>query len=473
MQDGIAEVAPVALAPVAQGERIQALDVVRGFALLGIFLMNVEWFTRPMADLGRGIDPSSRGTDYLVSWLVYVFVQGKFWTLFSLLFGMGFAVMLERAERAGRGFSSPYLRRLGMLFLFGCLHAVLVWSGDILHNYAIAALGLLLIVTRSWKAWLVSLAVVATAGVVLRAEWAATNATFLVVTGLFMFFLNRGSPGRYWKFGVAAYSLPFAMMLVGAIAMQVMPQRAQSSPTQVEAQQREQGLQKQAQRRAEEIRLNSHGSYIDGVAYRAEQYVYRDLPNAAGLATAALSMFLIGFWFVRAGILGELDKHLPLLRRIAGWTLPLGLVMTLAAVWLHAPTFEPGQGRNPAVMAARGLFMWAGLPLSIGYFAGLVCLLHGPAGRFLSFLRYAGQMALTNYIGASVVSTLFFSGYGLGYWGQVSRLGQMGFVLAVFGLQLVFSRWWLSKFRYGPLEWLWRGATYWCVPPLRRTDPLN
>jgi uncharacterized protein len=86
----------------------------------------------------------------------------------------------------------------------------------------------------------------------------------------------------------------------------------------------------------------------------------------------------------------------------------------------------------------------------------------------LSPLRYAGRMALTNYLCASIIGTWFFSGYGLDYWGQVSRAGQVLFVAVVFSLQLLFSRLWLSKFRYGPMEWLWRAITYWQLPPMRR-----
>lgn len=453
--------------PLAQEQRIHALDIVRGFALLGIFLMNVEWFTRPIADLGRGIDPSLHGLDYAVSWLVYVFVQGKFWTLFSLLFGMGFAVMLGRAERAERGFAVPYLRRIVALFLFGSLHFVLVWTGDILHNYAVAALGLLLIVTRSWKAWLVILLSLAATGLALRSPAVGAGLFFLALVGIFMFFLNRGTLSRYWKFGVAVYSLPFAAMLVGSMVMAVMPQQANKQTTE-QVQKREEAVKKSQARRAEEIRIDSRGTYAEAVVDRAKKYA-EDLPGAAGLASAALAMFLIGFWYVRNGIIDNLHQHLGLFKRLAAWTLPLGLAMTLLSVGLHAPVFTPGQRPEPSALASNGLFMWAALPLSIGYFSAMVCLIHtGIGSKLLSPLRHAGQMALSNYIGASVIGTLFFFGYGLGYWGQVSRPGQMAFVLVVFALQLLFSKWWLSKFRYGPLEWLWRAATYWQWPPLRR-----
>src|SRR6187399_494364 len=135
--------------PVASSERIQALDVVRGFALIGIFLMNIEWFNRPIAELGIGLPPSAQGADWLAGYLIYILVQGKFWTMFSLLFGMGFAVMLTRAERAGRSFLVPYLRRIAALAAFGAIHHIFLWAGDILFSYAVAAMCLLLL----WARW--------------------------------------------------------------------------------------------------------------------------------------------------------------------------------------------------------------------------------------------------------------------------------------------------------------------------------
>ena len=123
-------VAAPRLTPVAEGQRIEALDVVRGFALFGIFLMNIEWLNRPIAALGiEGMPRGLTGADWLASWFIAYFVQGKFWTIFSLLFGMGFAVMLVRAERAGREFMTVYLRRILALAVFGAVHFIYILGG--------------------------------------------------------------------------------------------------------------------------------------------------------------------------------------------------------------------------------------------------------------------------------------------------------------------------------------------------------
>ena len=475
MSATVADAAASELTPISAGERIEALDVVRGFALIGIFLMNVEWFTRPITDLGTGVDASQTGMSYIASSLIYTFVQGKFWTMFSLLFGMGFAVMLTRAESTSREFVKPYIRRIIGLFLFGSAHFVMIWTGDILHNYAITALALLLITTRSWKTWLVVfLSVLAMAltmqftGRKPEAIW--MMASLLAVIGVLMHFLNRGSIDRYYKWGVALYSLPFVLGLVFVGVTSAFPQlKPKETAQQVQEQQvkREERKVERAKERAEEVRIYTQASYAESVAFRAGQY-REDIKFAAGLSFMALPMFLLGFWFVRSGVISNLRDNLGLFRRLATWTLPLGLAMTLVSVAMF-PTFVPFSGPDPTRDVARIFFQWAMLPTCIGYVSLLICLLHTKIGEeFLSPLRHAGRMALTNYLAASIIGTFFFSRYGLGYWGEVTRAGQVLFVVVVFSLQLLFSRWWLSKFRYGPMEWLWRAITYWQLPPMLR-----
>src|SRR5690606_10534124 len=137
------------LQPLDPERRIPALDVTRGVALLGIALMNIEFFTRPLQGIALGFDASLQGVDYVAGWLVTAFVQGKFWTLFSLLFGAGFALMLERADAAGGRFAGVYARRLLALFAIGVLHALLLWAGDILVPYAVGGFVLLLLFRRT------------------------------------------------------------------------------------------------------------------------------------------------------------------------------------------------------------------------------------------------------------------------------------------------------------------------------------
>jgi uncharacterized protein len=476
MEDTIRRVAPAAFAPVRADERIHALDIVRGFALIGIFLMNVEWFTRPIALLGSGVDTSLTGVDHAASWLIYTFVQGKFWTLFSLLFGMGFAVMLGRAETAQRPFVLPYVRRLLALMLFGAAHFTLLWTGDILHNYAVTAALLLLIVTKSWKAWLATLVCLALVGAAMHFYGADPRP--MLFTGIVMLFvavlmvrLNRGTIASYWRIGVLLFSMVFVTQLLMLGFSTAFPD-SRHPPTVQEARVQDQevadNVNAHEREIAEQTRVGTSATYGESVRARTEKFVGDDLPGAARLSALALPMFLIGFWFVRAGVMADWRRHLPLFHRLAAWTLPIGLAMTLYSVWLRA-SFVPGASDDPVSWLARILFGWAMLPLSLGYFALMMSLIGTRVGeRMLSPLRFAGQMALTNYIGATIAGTLYFSGYGLGHWGQVGRAGQVVFVAVVFAVQLMLSMIWLKFFRYGPLEWLWRAITYWTLPPMRR-----
>jgi uncharacterized protein len=503
------------LAPIAAAERIHALDIIRGFALIGIFLMNVEWFTRPLAEFGTGVDVQQHGPSYFASWFIYTFVQGKFWTMFSLLFGMGFAVMLGRAQQGAREFTVPYLRRIAALMAFGIGHYVLVWTGDILHNYAIVALFLLLIVTRSWLGWLATLMSVVAIGNGYGVQWLAASLGFLAlaagtawvlrraevdrwykllgvvllsvaaavslgptapemaatagllgVVAILMYVLNGGSLARWWKWALGMYMLPFVLFLgyLGAVGVGLAPLPGHGPDA---AKQRSEASAKTAKERAEEVRVFSTGSYAESVAWRAESF-REEIAGSAGIAILALPMFMFGFWFVRSGVIGAWRQHLPLFRRLAVLGLSTGLALTLGSVFVQAsfprhvvPTLQTG--------LAQVLFQIGWLPLCIGYVSTIFCLLGTGLGATLfSPLRHAGRMALTNYLGASVLGTLYFSGYGLGHYLQVSRAGQVLFVAVVFTAQVAFSALWLSRFRYGPMEWLWRAVTYWTLPPMRR-----
>ncbi|MCX7043716.1 MAG: DUF418 domain-containing protein [Gammaproteobacteria bacterium] len=517
-QDSHNPAATRALAPITVRERIEALDVIRGIALIGIFLMNVEWFTRPIAELGTGVDVTQTGLSYAASWFIYTFVQGKFWTMFSLLFGMGFAVMLTRSEDNQRAFVTPYLRRIVGLFLFGSAHFVMLWTGDILHNYAVTALALLLIVTRGWKAWFAILLSVAATGLASGSDSWWTTGAFLAIAALagvmvfrtdidrwyklagmvaaavaaavalgptsegmavsagvmgllavFIYFLNRGPVSRFYKFGVALYMVPLVLglgYLVGTLTVPSM----KPNVTVEQQKQRDERLVKRAEEIAAEKKLYSTGTYAESVRHRAKEYA-EEMPKMAEGGMFALSLFLIGFWFVRSGVMTNIRDNLAVFRRLASWALPAGLVLTLASVGLHS-SYVPGHGREPTVILSRLLFELGALPLCLGYVSGLVLLMSTQWGaRILSPLRHAGRMALTNYLGASLVASLYFFGYGLGHFGQVSRAGQVLFVAVVFGLQLIFSKLWLSYFLYGPMEWLWRAITYWQLPPMRREAP--
>lgn len=546
------------LAPLAPDQRIEALDVVRGFALLGIFLMNVEFFNRETVGIMEGMPLGLTGVDWFASWFVAYFVQGKFWTIFSLLFGMGFAVMLTRAERAGRDFLAPYLRRLVGLAVFGALHYIFLWSGDILFSYSIGAGGMLILLYGAWRPILLAILVLIGIGMIpglnpvfaiagslgfvalislyLRAErrikvFRHTVPLFsfvLLIIGVFgviaaaVLWVLPDSPKearistavispmvlvlaalsakfhqpvalRELRLGATIYTISFLMMTLGGAAQYWKPRESAAAPpgaasasasdarpgghesdkTSEKAAQK--ALERQAERARQlakreeqarsEVQILSTGSYLEAVQMRARRFPEKVVGDA-GFATVLVAMFLLGSWFVRSGVMENTRAHLALFRKLALYGLPLGIGLGLLGS-LVAVTHIPGDEHDGFLMA-RGLAMLGNLPACLGYVGLVVLMLNSQSGLArIRVLAPLGRMALTTYLTQSVLCSLYFYAYGLGHWGM-ARSWQLLFVVLVFALQLAFSHWWLARYRFGPVEWLWRAFTYRQNPTMRR-----
>ena len=561
---------PAPFAPVATGQRIEALDVVRGFALLGIFLMNIEWFNRPISSLSEGMPRGLTGLDWLASWFVAYFVAGKFWTIFSLLFGMGFAVMLVRAERAGRAFTKVYLRRILALAVFGAVHFIYVWGGDILFSYAVGALGLLIVLYGRARHILFACAALVGLGFIPDAEPFFAVAGGLAAIGLLALYLRGEKRLRWrgvsmpvfcfilllsgvlmsiaalvfwvlpngptepraplsvfgpllfitgwlsWKYhepadkrslrmavsiyvfasvamtgmGVIQYITPDPAVAVASVdqkpavtapaakadaAGAALPASAAKAAAEkpkkskevraAEAQaEREKRLKERAARKVEEVKVFSTGTYLEAVDWRAREFLEKAAGDA-GFAVALVGMFLLGVWFVRSGVMENSEHHLAFFRKLALYGLPIGIGLGLLTGFI-ALSHTPGD-RHDGWGIARGLLMLGNLPACLGYVGLVVTMLHsGSALSHIRVLAPLGRMALTHYLLQSLICMGFFYGFGLGHWGM-PRAQQVAFVVVVYAAQIAFSHWWLARFRYGPMEWLWRGFTYRQVPPLR------
>jgi uncharacterized membrane protein YeiB len=213
------------------------------------------------------------------------------------------------------------------------------------------------------------------------------------------------------------------------------------------------------------ITASGPGSYAALVRTRAGEFV-EHMPGEFGFSTLIVGMFLLGYWFVRSGIMEHTREHLPLFRKMALIGIPLGVGMGILASQI-ATHQTPGMEHDP-YQAAMALMMIGNLPACLGYVGLLVLMLHsnGPFSR-VRVLAPLGRMALTNYLTHSLVSSLWFYGYAGGHYGM-HRATQVLFVFSIIALQVVFCHLWLAKFRYGPMEWLWRAITYWQLPPMRR-----
>jgi len=400
--------------PVAQSDRIVELDVLRGVALFGVLTMNFVGFAGASVVATEGQLAALPGaafdevTSFLVEWLI----GGKANTMFATLFGLGFYLQMKRG--AGRpGFEARYARRLGWLLVFGVLNFTLLWNWDILHVYALAGFALLLM--RKWS----------------------TRA--LVVFGTL----------------AALYSFALHEALLGLAGIpSLVPEGLYSDAAVLARQEVLRGADYPAT-----VAMFLHWSWVEWLAggMLAAWLVY------------ALGRFALGAAIGRSGILDDIPGHLPLLRRIARLTLPLGLLLALASVLLNRNPMEWGEWTDAAGHIMHPL---TALVLAAGYSSAIVLAFQGGRGRaFFDLFRPVGQMALTNYLvqGFAYGFVLAGVGPGLGLAGRIGSTAVVAVCIAFFAAQIAFSRWWLARYRFGPMEWLWRWLTYGARPGFQRS----
>ncbi len=396
--------------PVGAADRVTELDVLRGIALYGVFVMNMVFFGNEaiLATRQQLLSLPTAGLDYAVREVVGWLLADKANTLFAFLFGLGFYLQTQRAEAGGRDFERLYLRRLSVLLGFGLLHVLLVFFWDILSIYAIA--GFLLFALRR------------------------VSSRVLVVGGLTLALVARTAFELLAEYGGSSdwAGLP------DAYAEEAVLHRQQ---------------------------LALAGDYFGLVRAFAGVTLYELLSGVLlGWILYALGRFMVGAWVGQKGWLQRAGDHLPGFRRVMNVALPLGLagegLMAIIRV------YDPG-GRLPdwdhwQVVVEVGHLITAPI-LATGYLCAIVVGLHTPGWRrWLAPFRHVGRMALSNYVMQSFICAFVFFGIGPGL-ALAGRVGATVLLLGVttaFAGQLLFSRWWLGRFRYGPLEWVWRGLTY-------------
>jgi uncharacterized protein len=389
--------------PTLPTERIVTLDIIRGFALLGILVVNMVSFS------GAGPEQPTALPDQVAAFIVNVFFSGKFNSLFSLLFAIGFTIQLDRLEqRAGNDARWIYVRRLLVLFAVGISHAIFLWDGDVLHMYAL--LGIVLMFLRNVSDRTIVVLVAA-----LLLVPAARSLFLLLFTGPELTAARLAFRQEYFTTAAAA--------------------------------------------------LGS-GSYFDAVAHNFWS-LRRAYFSALGLEAVILlgyALFLVTIllgllagrhrWIQRAG------ENPTLLRRVQWWALGIGIAFGIA----QAVAIRYVEPSVPSVwfIVLRAGYSVSRVALMVFYVAIIVRLAsHARWRTWLMPLAAAGRMPLTNYLLQSVLCTAIFYGWGLGYWGQAGAAVQLGLAFAIFFvLQVPLSLWWFRHFAYGPMEYLWRLASY-------------
>jgi uncharacterized protein len=376
-------------------ERLPSLDLIRGFCILGILLVNITFFMAPT----RWLEPQVKETwwgDPIAAALSLFFAQGKMISQLAVLFGVGLALQADRAKAAGRPFTGYYLRRQGLLFLLGLAHTLLLWYGDILASYAIVGVGALFLSRLGQRGLL----------------WCAAGLlSFVYALFVLMAFLDRPASGDEFK------DLP------PQIAAYFGPESEQ--------------------------RIYQHGSWGEMVANRALNLALYNVMFWLFLVWDLLACFLLGIYLLRRGVFHAVGVHRRFWRGLIAFGLGVGLPLHGVAVAAYF--------RDRHDMLAGSLLMIGALPQALGYLGLLVLWSESGRAEWLqSRLRAVGRLALTNYLMQSVLCGFIFYSYGLGYFGQWGHAAGLGVVLIVWVLQLAVSPVWLRYFQAGPVEWAWR-----------------
>lgn len=394
------------ITPISSRERIEILDVLRGLAVGGILIGNMQWFS------GYGFMPEALAAqsplaDRITHFLVHFFIEGKFYSIFSFLFGFGFALQMARAEERGDTKASLFKRRLFWLLVIGLAHAYLLWAGDILSIYAL--LGFVLILFRR-----------KTDGVLLK--WALALMLIPILTYILLYIL------------FTAFVTPEALAAIQGGQLNFWHEAVRE-------------VQQSSYR---QIITDFNLQYIVG-RYMGLIFDMR-LPKI-------LAMFLLGFYAFRRGFFQNPSRHQPFIRRVLLYGLVLGLVGNIAfsALAGKEAAFPP----SPAGVAGVVAYAFGVPALALFIIALVVTLWQKSAWRRLfAFLAPVGRMALTNYLMQTVICLFIFYGYGFGQFGKFGALAATLTALAIFLFQILISALWLKFFAYGPLEWIWRQLTY-------------
>lgn len=404
----------VEIGPTRQKERIVSLDVLRGFAVLGILIMNIQNFSMIGAAY---FNPTAygdlSGLNYGVWLLSHLLADMKFLTIFSMLFGAGIVLMAERMEGRGQPPTSLHYRRMAILLLVGLAHGWLLWSGDILYAYAMC--------------------------------------------GFLVFLARKKKPRTLMVLGLLATAVASVWALFSQFSMPYWPEEAVAGMAEFWAPASHQVLA--------EVEAYRGGWMEQNAVRMPTAFMMETMVFLTNMGWRAGGMMLVGMGLYKLGVFGA-GFPARVYRRMIAAALFVGLPLILGGVWYQEATrwrLETG------FFGGTQFNYWGSILVALGWI-GVVMLFYRrwKDSRLSRALAATGQMAFTNYILQTLICTTLFFGHGFGLYGSVERTGQILIVLAIWAFQLLLSPWWLARFRYGPLEWAWRSLSYGTRQPFRR-----
>ncbi|MBE0663312.1 MAG: DUF418 domain-containing protein [Bacteroidales bacterium] len=409
------------ITPTASSQRIELLDALRGLAIFGILMVNMPLFFKPVSAMLLGYTGSGNILELFSQLFIKFFFEGKFYVIFSMLFGYGFWLFINRTSPDGKSIIPTFRWRVFYLMLFGIAHIVFLWAGDILLWYAI--LGFILLLYRK----------VSDRGIIKWAAWLVIIPTLMIGLFTLLALLAGMDPSAKEAFEAGVKE--------NAAGMQMLHDKA--------------------------YQVYSNGSYSEIISTRITEYLTL-MPGAFFFYPVVLAMFLAGVWAARKGIIKNYHDHLPFFSRLLKWGLIIGIPVSVAYAYAYtqAPMSEPGIW---SLLGTAGHTV-SGIMLGMAYVSAIVLLTaRGSLDKFLSLIAAVGRMALTNYLLHSIICTTLFLPYGFGLFGKIEYWQGILLTIVIFSLQIPFSIFWLKHFNYGPFEWLWRSLTYRKLQPFRKS----
>jgi len=405
------------------GERIATLDTIRGVAVMGILTMNIVAFAMPGAAYMNPAAYGSHGAlDYAAWALNFIFFDGKMRGLFSFLFGASTLLVVERAEAAGRSGAVTHFSRMVWLFVFGMAHLYFIWSGDILQHYAV--IGVI-----AWFCRRMPLPQMMALGVTLLVFETLMLAQTTWQVHAIELAMRAPRPTANLVQAYQGYRNNFGMPDSGFITRDLAANR---------------------------------GGYAVEFAHRLKEVIAIPLQTFEFVGAETLAYMLFGMAGLRSGMLTGAWPRAAY-RRIALIGFGVGIPAYAAmALWVWLKHFDM------LAIVLTGLTLSTIVrPVMIAAWASLIALLARPGGALTTRIAAAGRMAFSNYLLTSLICTAIFYGYGLGRYGYLSRAQLYLVVVAIWALMLLWSKPWLARFRYGPLEWLWRSLSRASLQPMR------
>lgn len=402
------------LLPTSNAKRIISLDILRGFAVLGILVMNIQAFSMiGAAYVNPTAYGSLEGANLWVWLLSHVLTDLKFMAIFSMLFGAGIVLMWSRAEEAGRPPSGLHFRRMLLLVLFGLMHAYLFWYGDILFFYGIC--------------------------------------------GMLVYWFRKARPGTLIVVGMVFLSVGSAIYIMSGLSMPYWP------PQEIERFEDE--MWSPSPEKVETELEAYRGTWVQQMPARVASVIEMHTQAFPFFLLWRVSgLMLIGMALFKLGVFSAL-KSLRFYLGIVCLALALGVPLVSYGAIRY---FDRGWTPDCFFLGSQYNY-WGSLLISLGW-VGLVMIVYqrGWLGWLTARLAAVGRAALSCYLLETIICTSLFYGHGFGLFGEVSRVGQLLIVMGVWAILLLFAPFWLERFQYGPFEWIWRSLAYRSILPFRR-----